>query len=302
MTNRTVRFVVCSAFGLALAALGSGRAFAQDNAAAAPEGAPPAAPAGGEAAPAVAATPAPAAAGPASPTNLTLHAGGVGVEADVVTNMSKSLVGKPFSIVPNVYYGINDQLMVGIANNPGSEVFQTANGAGLCLAGSSNGCDKVYNGLSLDSIFSFSRSSTMDIGAHAGLDFLQFSPDMLLSIRLGVKGRTMAGPLIITFDPSVNIGATKRDLGNKETLQIPVRLGFLATPQLNLGLSAALVGFLDPPVGGFGDSYAIPVGVGGTFSISQALDARAQFTFLNLAGKGGGADFRALSVGIAYHM
>lgn len=306
MTNRTVRFVVCSALGLALATLGSGSAFAQDNAAAAPEGAPPAAPAGGEAAPAVAATPAPAAAGPASPTNLTLHAGGVGVEADVVTSMSKSAVGKPFSIVPNVYYGVNDQLMVGIANNPGSEVFQTATGAGLCLAGTSNGCPKVYNGVALDSIYSFSRSSTMDVGAHAGLDFLQFSPDLFLSVRLGVKGRTMAGPLIITFDPSVNIGATKRDMGNKEVLQVPVRLGFLATPQLNLGLSVALLGILDPPVGGFGDYYQVPVGVGGTFAINQMLDVRAQFAFDNLLGKEfpgvGRADFRTLSIGVAYHM
>jgi len=220
--------------------------------------------------------------------------------------MSKSAVGKPFSIVPNVYYGINDQLMVGIANNPGSEVFQTATGAGLCLAGTSSGCPKVYNGISLDGIFSFSRSSTMDVGAHAGLDFLEFSPDMLLSVRLGVKGRTLAGPLIITFDPSVNIGATKRDAGNKEILTVPVRLGFMATPQLNLGLSVALRGFLDPPVGGFGDSYQVPVGVGGTFAVNQALDVRAQFAFDNLGGKQlpgeGRADARTLSIGVAYHM
>jgi len=299
MTNRTVRFVVCSALGLALATLGSGSAFAQDNAAAAPEGAPPAAPAGGEAAPAVAATPAPAAAAPGSPTNITLHAGGVGVEADVVSNMSKSAVGKPFSIVPNIYYGINDQLSVGIANNFGSEVFQTTPGAGLCLAGQSNGCAKVYNAVSLDALFSFMRQATMDIGAHGGLDVWEFSPDLLMKLRVGVKGRVMAGPLLITFDPAVRFGLTKRDAdGNKEDVGIPVRLGFLPMPALNVGASVGIFG----PLSHFGDLYTIPVGVGGTYSINQTLDARAQFAFLNLAGKGSSADVRALSVGVAYHM
>jgi hypothetical protein len=80
----------------------------------------------------------------------------------------------------------------------------------------------------------------------------------------------------------------------------------MATPQLNLGLSVALIGFLDPPVGGFGDSYQVPVGVGGTFAINNMLDVRAQFAFDNLLGKqlpgGGRADARTLAIGAAYHM
>src|SRR5438874_955481 len=93
MTNRTVRLMVCSAFGLALATLGSGRAFAQDNAAPPPAGAPPAAPAGGEAAPAVAATPAPAAAAPAGPANITLRQGGINIEGDIGIGMTKDYGG-----------------------------------------------------------------------------------------------------------------------------------------------------------------------------------------------------------------
>ena len=72
-------------------------------------------------------------------------------------------------------------------------------------------CPKVYNNFSLDALFSFMRSSTMDLAAHGGLDFLQLSPDVALSLRLGVKGKTMAGPLVIVFDPSLNIGLTNRD-------------------------------------------------------------------------------------------
>jgi len=303
MTNRTVRFAVSAALGLALA--GSGRAFAQDNAAPPAEGAPPA---GGEAG----TTPPPAAAASAAPatgasTDVTLRQGGISVDGDIVINLSKDLVGKPIQIVPNVYYGISNELTVGAAWNPGAEIFQAGGGIagaprGLCITGSSNGCEKFLNNLSLDALFSFMRQSTMDLGVHAGLDFLQFSDDLFLSVRAGVKGKMLAGPLVVVFDPALNFGVSKRDLGNKEFLAIPVRVGFMATPQLNLGASIGLFGPLNPEVGGFGDFYTIPIGLGGAFAVNSMLDVRAQFTFTNLAGNDSSADGRALSIGAAYRM
>jgi hypothetical protein len=253
----------------------------------------------------VAATPAAAPAGAGNPTDITLKAGGIGVDGDVAISMTKELVGKPFSIVPNVYYGVNDALSVGLASNTISEIFQGAAGNGLCLAGTSGGCGKIYTNISLDALYSFMRSATMDLGAHGGLD-TGFGDSTLLSVRLGVKGKTLAGPLVLVFDPSLNIGANNRDIGNKETIAVPVRIGFMATPQLNVGLSTGIFGFLNPPVGGFGDSYVVPVGVGGTFEINGNLAARAQFTLDNLGGKlpagAGRADFRTLSFGAVYRM
>src|SRR5262245_6657358 len=300
MTNRNVRFVVCSALGLALAALaGSGRAFAQDNPPA--EGSTPPPAAGGEATPGVAATPAPAATA-AGPANITLRQGGIGIDGDIAVGMAKDAAGKPISIVPNVYYGVTDVLSVGLASNPGSEIFQNAVAKGLCLSGTADGCPKVYNNVSLDALFSFMRSGTMDIGAHGGLD-TAFGADTLLGVRVGVKGRILTGPLVLTLDPSLYIGANKRDAaGNKEKLGVPVRVGFMATPQLNIGLSTGIFG----PLSGFGDGYTVPVGVGGVFAINNMLDVRAQFVFTNLLGKEfpgiGRADVRSLSIGAAYHM
>ena len=296
MTNRSVRLAVGSALGLALAA-GSGAAFAQDPPPA--EGTVP--PPAGEPPPPAGAD---ASAAPSTGTAplVTLRQGGFSIDGDVVIGLSSGSAGKPINIVPNFYYGINDQLSVGLAHNPGAEIFQTE-GRGLCLTGDMDGgCPKVYNNLSLDSLYSFSRSSTMDIAFHGGLDFISLSDPTALSLRLGVKGKTMVGPLIIVFDPSVNIGLTERDI-NKESISLPVRLGFLVTPQLNLGLSLALLGPLNPPIGGFGDFYRVPLGVGGTFAINSQLDVRAQFTLDQLiAGSNGGADARTLSIGAAWRM
>ncbi|HXU00536.1 MAG TPA: hypothetical protein VN903_06065 [Polyangia bacterium] len=294
MINRTVRFLVCAAFGLALA--GSGRALAQDTPA---EGTTPA---GGEATPPPAA-PSAAASAPISATEATLHQGAISIDGDVVINLSANEAFKPVQIVPNFYYGVSSELTVGFVHNPGAEIFQAGGGVptlgrGLCISGSSNGCPHFYDNFSLDALFSFLRTSTMDLAAHGGLDFLSLSDPFRMSLRLGIKGKTMAGPVMIVADPSLNIGLNNRDQANKEFVFIPLRLGYMVMPELNVGLSVALNG----PTDRFGDFYTIPLGAGASYLISSALDVRAQFTFTNLAGKNGGGDGRALSIGAAYRM
>jgi hypothetical protein len=291
MKNRIARQALSAALGLAgLALPGSGRALAQDNAGPAEA-----------AAPAAATTPPPVAASvttPISATEATLHQGTISVDGDVVMGLSKNSAFKPVQIVPNLYYGVSNELTAGFANNTNAEIFQAVSapgGRGLCLSGSSDGCAHVYNSFSLDALFSFMRTSRVDLAAHGGVDFV-LDP-FLLSLRLGVKAKAGLGPIAIVFDPSVNIGLNKRD-ENKEYLQVPVRVGVMATSQLNVGVSAAVNGQVD----GFGDHYAIPLGVGATFALNGTVDVRAQFAFDNLAGKNSTADLRTLSVGAAYHM
>lgn len=290
MKNRSAH-LVSAVLGLAIAALsGSGRALAQDGAAPA-EGAPPAAPtAPPPAAPSVSAA--------MSATEATLHQGVISVDGDLVMGLSKGSAFKPIQIVPNLYYGVSNELTAGFAHNTNAEIFQavsTPGGRGLCLSGSSDGCAHVYNSFSLDALFSFLRSSRLDVAAHGGVDFV-LDP-FLLSLRLGVKGKAGLGPMAIVFDPSVNIGLIKR-YENKDYLQVPVRIGFVVMSRLNIGVSAAVNGQLD----GFGDHYVIPLGAGATFAVNGAVDLRAQFAFDNLAGKNSSADLRTLSVGAAFHM
>jgi opacity protein-like surface antigen len=118
----------------------------------------------------------------------------------------------------------------------------------------------------------------------------------------------MAGPVILVFDPFISFGLNDRSgvNGNKEVLALPVRAGFMMTPQLNVGASIGLIGPLD----GFGDNVAVPLGAGATYAVSNMVDLRAQFTLTDLAGNSAGltggtagaADLRAVSVGAAYRM
>ena len=217
--------------------------YAQDPAASPPtEGT---APAGGDATTPPATTPGGPSSASLAPTDVTLRQGAISIDGDIVIDLSKEQAGKPIQIVPNLYYGVNDALTVGIAHNTNAEIFQAnvgPGGRGLCLSGQTDGCRKLYNNLSLDALFSFMRSSTMDMAAHGGIDFFFLNDPNWTQLRLGVKGKLMAGPVIIVFDPALLIGLNNRDQGNKEAINIPARFGFMVTPQLNLGLSIALSG------------------------------------------------------------
>ena len=235
---------------------------------------------------------------PISATEATLHQGSIQIDGDVVMGLSKGSAFKPVQLVPNLYYGVSNELTAGFAHNTSADIFQAASvpgGRGLCFSSTSSGCAHFYNGFSLDALYSLMRSSVLDLAAHGGVDFV-LDP-FLLSLRLGVKAKAAAGPLVIVFDPSLNIGLNKRDQ-NKELLQVPARIGVMILSRLNVGVSAALNGQLS----GFGDKYMIPVGAGAIFAINDAVEVRAQFAFDNLAGKDGGADTRTISVGAAYRM
>ena len=96
---------------------------------------------------------------------------------------------------------------------------------------------------------------------------------------------------------------------NKDFIAIPVRVGFLATPQLNVGLSVAFVTMVDPPSGvKISDIYQVPVGIGASFAVNNMIDVRAQFTLNQLLSASnsllgaGRADSRELSIGAVYRM
>ena len=49
--------------------------------------------------------------------SLTVGRGHLQIDGDVLINMTKSLVAKPFSIAPNIYYGVTDDLQIGLIHH-----------------------------------------------------------------------------------------------------------------------------------------------------------------------------------------
>jgi hypothetical protein len=200
------------------------------------------------------------------------------IRGDVSIDLSRGLVGKPVAITPGVFYGISDRLTVGLTD------------ARFCLTGTSGGCARIYDSIGLDAIFAF-MTGNLDVGAHGGVDLASFDP-AAAGLRVGVLGKLTSGPLAVTLDPSLRLGLTERDF-NPDTLRVPIQVAFQATPELAPFLETGLGTALNGPVSG---DFVVPVGVGALYSISRQLDAGLRFTFPNLVGKGGSADYRVLNV------
>jgi hypothetical protein len=222
--------------------------------------------------------------------SVTYAAGMIEIQVPIVINLSTDQVGKPVSLPLGVWYGVNNDLSLGLTH--GSPIFGGL-GGGLCFTGEENGCAKFYNNVNLEALFRFLRGN-FDLAAHGALAITSFDPFML-GIGLGVKGRVVLanGKIGIFFDPALFIGITERDAGNKEVLSIPVDVAFQATPMLAVGVGTRFAGPLD----GFGDFNIGSLDIFGHYTVNAMIDVFLRFSFANLYGTGGGADARVLTIG-----
>jgi len=301
MMSRMIRYTMISVFGLALAGNG---AFAQETpeeggaeggtpeeGGGAPEGGGEATPApeegGGEAM-------AEGAAGGKPP--FILPKGKLAVHVALGVNMSKSAVAKPISVSPDIWYGVMPKLEVGLVHsNMGLSGFWFNTGQSLCLGGLERGCFKLYNSLGVLAHFSLMEGN-LDLAADGGLIVRSLSDPMMLGLKAGVKGRWMSGKIMVMFAPNIYVGITERDF-NKESISVPVTVGFAVSPKLHAGVQTGIAGPLD----GFGDAYIVPVGVGAMFMVNDKLGVGGSFNFPNLAGKGSTADARDLTIFAMWH-
>jgi hypothetical protein len=183
---------------------------------------------------------------------ITFPAGAINVMANFEANLSTDRAFKPFSIAPDISYGVSDDLTVAVITSTfGVTGFRGNAGAGVCLAGTDNGCAEVFNNVGVDALYNLARGG-FALAAFGGVHALSLDP-FNVAARGGVRGRLVAGNLIIAFSPSVFVGLNHRDGGNKEFLWAPVFIGYRATPQLVAGAGTGIKGPLD----GFGDSWSI---------------------------------------------
>jgi hypothetical protein len=228
-----------------------------------------------------------------------LRKGGIAIAAAIEINMSKELVAKPFSIAPDIWYGVTDKIGVGLIHSSyGRTGFWDGVGSSLCLAGEEKGCPKLYNSTSLYGRFGLSSNAQMSLAAVGGIDFRLLDPEVLMALRVGIDGMYNAGKIMIAFSPNISAGLNKRDdFGNKELLNVPVAFLFAATPQLHVGLQTGIRGPLD----GFGDAYTVPVSLGAMFAVNPNIMVGGSFGLNRVAGYElpdgvGVADMRSLTL------
>ena len=213
---------------------------------------------------------------------LTLGKGMTEIQVEVGINASSDRFAKPISIGPDFYYGVNEQLTVGLVH-----------ATGLCLSGESSGCAKVYDDVGLEALYAVMGTGSLNFAVRGGLMVHSLS-EFTMAFHIGVPIKYRSGGFAVLVAPDFMLGLTDRDAGNKEYLTLPLQLQFQATPQAGVFVETACQG----PTSGFGDNYQVPVGAGVQFAAARSFDLGGRFTVGNLIKTGGGdrASIRAIEV------
>lgn len=183
----------------------------------------------------------------------------------------------PIFLSPHFYWGVTRDLTIGLTHREG-----------ICLKGCG---DRHYldNGFGL--LYNLVRSPNFELDLNTGAQIRNFDP-LFFGVKGGVIGRVNFSSVAFVFDPSLYIGFSKRERGNREQLVLPVWFYFQATPVVVPFVGAMVVGPLD----GFADHFSVPVEGGCMFTVSQSVDLGAYFRFNNLLGHGGSPDWRELGM------
>jgi hypothetical protein len=183
-------------------------------------------------------------------------------------NLSENSVGKPIEIPAHLYWGVSENVTIGITHD-----------RGICLS-ACNG--KPYNDAGFGMLVWLSGGRDYEIDLHAGVPIHSFDP-FFIGLKAGVLGRVNFSNVGFVFDPSVYIGMNKRNFGNGDGLSLPVWFYFQTTPVFVPFVGTGMIG----PVDNFAGSFAIPIEGGMIFSASRDADLGFMFDFPNLLGHGG---------------
>jgi hypothetical protein len=242
------------------------------------------------------------------PSSLVLPGGKLLLDVYVEMNMSATDaaagtgVFKPVSFTPDLWYGVTDGLTLGLVHSStGAIGFIGDVGNSLCLTGANDGCAHFYPDVGLDARIRLVRPLALDLGVYA-VDTDPFQ----LAFKVGISGRWVWGPLLFEVQPNLFVGATNREppavVGmplpptNTEQLNIPLTLGFLATPRLEFALqSGAIITFTNTS-----STWAIPVAIAVRFAITPRFGLGLAFAFPELGGGANTTNIRTLTLGGTY--
>lgn len=234
----------------------------------------------------------------AAADGFTLPKGKLALNVNLGVNLSTDAVGKPVSLSPDLWYGVSDDLTIGLVHSgEGLNGFLgTSTGGSLCLAGEKNGCGDVYSNVAVDVRYRLKSPLTLDAAIYVS----SFDP-FVVGAKLGVDARWVWSKVSLELRPSVTIGFTERDAGNHESLFVPATLAYAVAPKVGVGLQS---GVILADLEHAGDTWAIPLSIAARFAATPKLGVGLAFSFLQLAGAdaigGGGADLRTLTLGGTY--
>ena len=188
-------------------------------------------------------------------------------------NTSKNSAFKPVEFPVNLFWGVSDDVMIGITHEHGLR---------LNAGGNDPRFNKVYNDVGFGSVIYLGSGRNYEVDLHAGVPFHRLSPDLLAGVQVGILGRAnFSEHVALVYDPSLYFGVNRRKIDNGDFLHVPIWFYFQPTPVI-----APFVGTgVDGPLDGFGDNFTIPIEGGVLFTVAQGIHIGGMLRFNNAIGK-----------------
>lgn len=248
-----------------------------------------------------------AAAGGEGGEQLTLQKGRLVVNGYLAIGLSDGAAFKPISLSPDVWYGVTDDITVGLVHSAvGTTGFIGGVGESLCLSGSEN-CGDLYKNAGVEARYKL-KMSGIALAVDGGLYSGHITDLKLLELKAGAVGRWQKGPLAVEAAPSLFIAVTDRSssmtvngvtvtAGNRDTLSLPATALYALNPMITLAAQTGLV----LPLEDTGDTYAVPLSVGAFYKVNDQVNVTAAFSLPQLiAASSGGIDVRTITLGGSY--
>jgi hypothetical protein len=230
---------------------------------------------------------------------------------------SESEIAKPISIAPDLWYGVDDKLTIGLVHSDiGDSTFIGAVGEGICLSGKDNGCGHVYNNVAFHVRYGLAKGANA-LALDGGVSLISLSDPFQAALNVGLVGRYHAGKLAFEYSPRIFAHLNNRGDVDDGTTQIEVADDFFnvsgtliysvsekATFMAQLGVSLPF-----EHTGDFG--LLLPLSVGTNIKINPKFDLLVAFSLPFFLSKntvdddgnlkyGVDTDERSLTVGGSY--
>jgi hypothetical protein len=237
-----------------------------------------------------------------APNSLVLPKGKLLLDAFLEMNLSSGAVFKPVSLSPDLWYGLTDDLTLGLVHSTtGGSGFIGGVGNSLCFGSS---CEHFYPDVGIDARYRLMRPLALDVGLYA-LDTSPFE----LAIKIGIDGRWTWNKLSLEVQPSLFIGVTNREptttvMGvtvangpvNTEDFYLPVTIAYLVAPKFDIALQPGLA----LPFTATGNTWRLPIALAARYAVTPKFGLGLAFAFLDLIGGSSTADARSLTLGGTY--
>jgi hypothetical protein len=240
---------------------------------------------------------------------FVLPKGKLVLDAQLQMSLSSGAVFKPVSLAPDLWYGVTDDLSLGIVHSTTGETgFIQGAGDGLCFTGAGTttdpgGCPNFYNKVGIDGRYRLKKPLALDVGLYIN----SINDPFLLDLKIGIDGRWTWDKVSLELQPSIFIGLTNREPpmvmppavasgGNTEVLFIPATLAYRVAPKADIALQAGLV----LPFSNTSDTWTIPLAIAARYALTPKFGLGLAFSFPKLIGGTSTADARSLTLGGTY--